>query len=211
MSILDKVIAAATPPESEEARAEANAKAWDAAQPGDWLTTALEHHQTLETRFAAAKAAQDAVSRTAAFKQLAIVLVGHAGAEETVLYPALADAGETGHANMAYGEQVTVKMQMAALEKLDPMSQDWMDKLEHIEGAVRHHMFEEEGTWFLELKEKGENQEMLTMRFKEEYDRYVQGADGADGSNGAGMEWIKRMDTGVDGDVDGAASEPRTF
>ena len=74
---------------------------------------------------------------------------------------------------MGYTEQVMVKMQMAELENLDPMSQDWMDKLEHIEGAVRHHMFEEEGTWFLELKDKGVNQEKLGMRFAEEYDRYV--------------------------------------
>jgi hypothetical protein len=173
MSVLDKIVAAVTPPESEQARAEANAKAWAAAEPGDFLTTALEHHKLLLAAFASAKAAPDEASRTAAQKHLGIILVGHAGAEETVLYPALADAGEAGHANMAYGEQVMVKMQMAALEALPPMSQDWMDKIEHIEGAVRHHMFEEEGTWFLELKEKGKNPEKTAMRFKEEYERYV--------------------------------------
>lgn len=175
MSVLDKVVAAVTPPESAEARAEANAKAWAAAEPGDFLTTALEHHKLLLAAFAAAKAASDATSRTAAQKHLGVVLVGHAGAEETVLYPALADAGETGHANMAYVEQVAVKMQMAALEALEPMSQDWTDKIEHIEGAVRHHMFEEEGTWFLELKAKGKNPERTALRFKEEYERYVGG------------------------------------
>ena len=173
MSVLDKVIAAVTPPESEQARADANAKAHAAATPGDWLTIALEHHRILLDAFAATKAAPDAAARTKAQKHLGVVLVGHAGAEETVLYPALAKAGETGHADMGYTEQVMVKMQMAELENLDPMSQDWMDKLEHIEGAVRHHMFEEEGTWFLELKDKGQNQDKLAMRFAEEYDRYV--------------------------------------
>lgn len=173
MSALDKIIAAVTPPESEEARAEANAKAWAAAEPGDFLTTALEHHRLLLDAFAAARAAPDEASRTAAQKHLGVVLVGHAGAEETVLYPALADAGEAGHADLAYGEQVAVKLQMAALEALPPMSQDWLEKLDHIEGAVRHHMFEEEGTWFLELKEKGRNPERTAMRFKEEYERYV--------------------------------------
>ena len=74
---------------------------------------------------------------------------------------------------LALAEQVMVKMQMAELENLDPMSQDWMDKLAHIEGAVRHHMFEEEGTWFLEIKDKARNQDKLAMRFAEEYDRYV--------------------------------------
>jgi len=173
MSVLDKIVAAVTPPESEQARAEANAKAWAAAEPGDFLTEALEHHKLLLAAFAAAKAAPDEVSRMAAQKHLGIILVGHAGAEETVLYPALADAGEAGHADLAYGEQVMVKLQMAALEALPPMSQDWMDKIEHIEGAVRHHMFEEEGTWFLELKEKGKNPGKTAMRFKEEYERYV--------------------------------------
>lgn len=174
MSALDKIIAAVTPPESEQARADANAKAHAAATPGDWLSMALDHHRHLLDAFEAAKAAPDAASRTAAQKHLGVVLVGHAGAEETVLYPALAEAGETGHADMGYSEQVMVKMQMAELERLDPMSQDWMDKLEHIEGAVRHHMYEEEGTWFLELKEKGVDQGKLTTRFAEEYDRYVE-------------------------------------
>jgi hypothetical protein len=45
MSILDKVVAAVTPPESEEARAEARAKAQSAASSlsGDWerVRTAL--------------------------------------------------------------------------------------------------------------------------------------------------------------------------
>lgn len=173
MSVLDKVIAAVTPPESEHARADANAKAHAASTPGDWLSIALDHHRVLLAAFAATKAAPDAASRTIAQKHLGVVLVGHAGAEETVLYPALAKAGETAHADMGYTEQVMVKMQMAELENLDPMSQDWMDKLEHIEGAVRHHMFEEEGTWFLELKDKARNQDKLAMRFAEEYDRYV--------------------------------------
>lgn len=45
---------------------------------------------------------------------------------------------------MGYNEQVMVKTQMAILEKLDPMSQDFDDKLEHIRDAVTH--YQEEGT-----------------------------------------------------------------
>jgi hypothetical protein len=44
MSILDKVVAAVTPPESEDARKEARAKARGAARPGDWLSMVLDHH-----------------------------------------------------------------------------------------------------------------------------------------------------------------------
>lgn len=175
MSLLDKAIAAITPPESQQARKDARDKAYACAEPGDWLSAILEHHLLLEAAFAATKDASDAASRTAALKHLGVILTGHAIAEEAVLYPGLADAGEKGHADMGYTEQVMVKMQMAALEQLDPLSQDFLDKLEHIRGAVAHHMFEEEGTWFPELKEKApaEVQAKLTQRYLEEFNRYV--------------------------------------
>jgi hypothetical protein len=178
MSLLDKVVAAVTPPESDEARAKARAEANAAATPGDWLSMILEHHLLIEDGFAAVKAASDATSRTAALKHLGVVLTGHAGAEESVVYPGLSDVHETGHADMGYTEQAMTKMQMAALKKLDPMSQDFLDKLGHIEGAVAHHVYQEEGTWFLELKEKAPaaDQAKITQRYAEEWQRYV-GAD----------------------------------
>ena len=175
MSVLDKVIAAVTPPESEESRREARAKAQAAAKPSDWLSMVLTHHQQIEAAFAAVKAATTAATRVAAQKKLAIVLTGHSNAEESVLYPALTVNNEKGHATMAYTEQAAAKTQMALLENLAPMSQDYLDKLEHIRGAVAHHMYEEEGTWFLELKEKAPaaDQTKLTARYEEEFKRYV--------------------------------------
>ena len=180
MSVLDKVIAAVTPPESEQSRKEARAKARSVAKPGDWLSSILTHHEQIETAFAAVKAATTAATRVAAQKKLGIVLTGHANAEESVLYPALTTVNEKGHAGMAYTEQAAAKTQMALLENLAPMTQDYLDKLEHIRGAVAHHMYEEEGTWFLELKDKVPvaDQTKLATRYKEEFDRYV-GSDAA--------------------------------
>jgi hypothetical protein len=182
MSIIDKVVAAVTPPESEEARAEARSKAQSAATAGDWLSLVLQQHREIESCFAAVKAARDASSRTAAQKKLGVLLTGHSNAEESVIYPALAGpADEKGHAMMAYSEQAGAKINMAILETLAPMSQEYLDKLEHIRGAVAHHVYEEEGTWFLEIKEKlaPADQAKLTQRFKEEFERYV-GSDGVD-------------------------------
>ncbi len=175
MSVIDKVVAAVTPPETEEQRREARQKANAAAQPGDWLSQILEHHLQIEAAFAAVKAGAGAAERKAALKRLAVVLTGHAIAEESVIYPALADGGEKTHASMGYEEQSMVKIQMALLEKLDPMGQDFMDKLEHIEGAVAHHVYAEEGNWFLDIKEKLPilDQSRLTERYAEEYRRYV--------------------------------------
>ena len=175
MSILDQVVAAVTPPESEESRKEARAKALAAAVPGTWLSMVLEHHLQIEQAFAEVKAATNPAARLAAQKTLAVILTGHSNAEESVLYPALAGADEKSHATMAYAEQAAAKTQMGLLEKLPPMSQDYLDKLEHIRGAVAHHVYEEEGKWFLELKDKVSDAEqaVLSQRYAEEFDRYV--------------------------------------
>ncbi|RAK58005.1 hemerythrin domain-containing protein [Phenylobacterium deserti] len=173
MNIIDKALGAITPPESDEKRAEATAKARAAAMPGDWLSEALDHHDQIRAAFEACRSAAPGEGRVAAMKRLALVLNGHSLAEEIVLYPALAKAGEKGHVGMAYTEQTTAKMQMAELERIEPTSEDWLEKLEHIRGAVLHHIFEEEGTWFLELKEKYDDQAFITARFKEEFQRYV--------------------------------------
>jgi hypothetical protein len=87
-------------------------------------------------------------------------------------------AGEKGHATTGYDEQVEVKMQMAKLEKLNPASQEFLDKVEEIRQAVAHHMYEEEGDWYPELKKNAPttDQAQLTKRYEEEFKRYV-GAD----------------------------------
>jgi hypothetical protein len=175
MSIINKVVAAVTPPESDKARQEARAKAQAASTSGDWLSLVLQHHQQIEAAFGHVKAATDAATRLAAQKHLAILLTGHSIAEEGVLYPALAGADEKAHATLAYTEQAAAKLEMGLLEKLSPMSQEYLDKLEHIRGAVAHHVYEEEGTWFIELKGKlsSTDEATLSKRYKEEFNRYV--------------------------------------
>lgn len=73
-------------------------------------------------------------------------------------------------------------MQMAELERISPEDDALADKLEHIRGAVLHHMFEEESVWFLELKEKYDDQGFLDRRFVEEYERYASGGTGLTGA-----------------------------
>jgi hemerythrin superfamily protein len=175
MSLFDKIMAAVTPPESDQARSEARAKATSVAGANDWLALVLHHHVKIEEAFAAVKDAREANQRLAAQKRLGLILTGHSIAEEAVLYPALVQADEKGHSEMAYAEQAAAKLQMAELENLAPMTQDYLDKLEHIRGAVAHHVYEEEGTWFLELKSKltEAQQAKLTQRYSEEFNRYV--------------------------------------
>ena len=175
MSILDKVVAAITPPESEEARLKARAKARASAGKDDWLSMVLSHHEQIEMAFAAVKAASDPASRASTLKVLATLLTGHSLAEEAALYPALAGADEKGHAVKAYTEQSAAKLQLGLLQDLPPMSQEFIDKLKHIEGAVAHHVYEEESNWFLDLKTKtlAADQAKLARRYQEQFARYM--------------------------------------
>ncbi|MGH8516054.1 MAG: hemerythrin domain-containing protein [Panacagrimonas sp.] len=175
MSLIDKVVAAVMPPESQVARAKAREEALAAAQPGTWLALVLDHHRQIEAAFDDLERAGTATTRRGAQKWLATLLTGHAIAEEVTLYPALASHHEKIRAQLAYQEQSAAKGETATLEELDPMSQDYADKLAHIRGAVAHHMYEEESTWFLKLQEKASPQTMerLTRRYEEEFRRYI--------------------------------------
>jgi hemerythrin HHE cation binding domain-containing protein len=175
MSVLDKVVAAVTPPESEEKRRQARQNARAMAGDNDWLAIVLQHHEQIEGAFAALCATQDLPTRLAAQKELALLLTGHSNAEESVIYPALVYCGHKSHAMTGYTEQAGAKANMGELEYLDPMSQDYLDKLEHIRGAVLHHMYEEESDRFPDLKRDldAAAQERLTKRFEEEFERYM--------------------------------------
>ncbi len=180
MSIIDKVVSAVTPEPSDTERGEARAKARAAAVSGDWLSQALQQHVQIESAFAAVKAAREPGARSSAQRWLGTVLTGHADAEESVIYPALALSGEQSHANTAYAEQAEAKTGMYALSLMDPMSEAYLAKLEEIRKAVANHVYEEESKWFLEVKSRvsAADQVKLTQRFKEEFHRYL-GSDAA--------------------------------
>lgn len=178
MSILDKMVAAVTPTQSEEKRREAHAKARTAANGRDWLGQILDHHEAIEAAFAAVKAAQNVDSRRSALTELSILLSAHANAEEAVIYPALIHFGHKAHGMAGYEEQAGAKANLGELEYLDPLGLEFTDKLEHIRGAVAHHVYEEENDRFLELKGLNTtDQDHLSRRYAEEFRRFS-GIDG---------------------------------
>lgn len=184
MSILDKIVAAVTPPESEDDRREARERAEACTAKAPWLAMVLEHHRQIDGAFATATTAGTAAERKAALKELGVLLTAHSLAEEAAIYPALSDIGETGHATMAYTEQSAAKMQLGLLERMDPMGQDFVDKLGHLEGAVKHHVYQEEGTWFPDLVEdagQGDHAR-IAERYAEEFNRYMAGGGTGSGT-----------------------------
>jgi hypothetical protein len=173
MSMIDQALGASTSTVNAAAQAEATKKARWAASPADWLSLALDHHDAIREAFEACRAAFGGPSRSAALKRLTVVQNGHSMAEELVLYPALAQSGEKLAAGRAYAEQTAAKLRMAELERVDPACDRWLEKLEHIREAALQHMYEEERGWFLDLKDKAEDQTYLAKRFQQEFERYV--------------------------------------
>jgi hemerythrin superfamily protein len=142
--------------ETDDARAQARAKARAAAGSSGWLKLILDHHEQVEEAFERLLNAKTATSQRSAQKWLTTLLTGHSIAEEAAIYPALALAGMKDSAVEAYQEQSEAKMGLAALQELEPATQEYLDKVEEIRQAVAHHVFEEESTWFLALRESAE-------------------------------------------------------
>jgi hypothetical protein len=103
------------------------------------------------------------------------VMTGHAIAEEAVLYPALGPTARKPHCMLAYGEQSRVKVDLAALETMEPMCQDYLDRLDRLRQAVARHLHAEEAHWFPALARQGTASERLRLavRYREEFDRYM--------------------------------------
>ena len=175
MSLLDKAIAAITPAEKEADRANARELARSLAAPGDWFSLVLDHHLAIEDAFARCRAGRTATERTQGLRDLQTVLVAHSLAEELVLYPAMTEHDQQGGATMAYEEQTMAKVQFASIEKTDPSTEAWVSKLDHLQEAIAHHMYEEEGTWFARLKQASlhDEQDYLRTRFAQEFERYA--------------------------------------
>jgi hemerythrin superfamily protein len=186
MSLLDKFVAKVAPPESDETRMEARHNASAQAAPGGWVQLILDDHERIERAFEAVRAAPDAAAQRAAELELSTLLNGHAAAEEALVYPEMADTDQKGHAMMGYEEQAMTKVQLGLLNKLEPMSQDYLDKLEHIRGAVLHHMYQEESSWLITLEREmlSDRQGVLRSRYMEEMSRYsAYGRDSAPSSS----------------------------
>jgi len=176
MSLLDKIAAAVTPMATDEERAQAREEATQLAQGNDWLAQILDHHRQIEAGFDRALNAQSAGDRRDAAAELGALLMAHSNAEEAVIYPSLVEGSSKHHATMAYEEQAAAKINMAILETLDPLSNEWTDKLRHIQGAVAQHVYQEESSWFPDLIQNvpPEKQKLMTQRYSQEFGRYDQ-------------------------------------
>lgn len=174
MNFFDSLAHAARSVVSEENRLQIRDEALALARNGDWLSRAIQHHRKIEALFNAALHEVSGQQRLASLHQLEHLLSAHAMAEEVVLYPAMVLGGQRADATVAYEEEAETKIDLARLDRLDPYSDEWRDKLEDIRGFVIHHLYEEEADWFPRLHDSLSEEEAaaLSVRFGEEFERH---------------------------------------
>lgn len=173
MSFLDRIAAVLTPAASDEQRAETRAQFELLAAGETFAEDILAQHRRIEALFAEARAATGPEAQ-AVIAELAILLNAHSMAEEAVVYPEVSDHSSKAHAGMAYEEHAMTKVQLAALQKLEPGTQEWREKLDHIESAVQQHVHQEEGSWLpdvIRYAPAGVRQRM-SMDFRDYFERF---------------------------------------
>lgn len=172
MSFLDRIAAAIAPAATDEQRAQARAQLEELAVNEPFADDILSHHRRIEALFAEARAASGPAGQ-ATVAELALLLNAHSMAEEAVIYPEISENSSKVHAGMAYEEHAMTKVQLAALQKLQPGTQEWLEKLDHIESAVQQHIYQEESSWLPDVIRYApvEARQRMSSEFREYFER----------------------------------------
>jgi iron-sulfur cluster repair protein YtfE (RIC family) len=107
-------------------------------------------------------------TREELFTQLKTELDVHARIEETIFYPALAEADETRDITLeAFEEHRLVKQLLSELESMPKDDEQWTAKFTVLKENVEHHVEEEEGEMFPKARKVlGEEAETLGTRME---------------------------------------------
>ena len=138
------------------------------------MDSILRHHSQIEAAFGAALNALDATVRLETQRALSMTPQLIQSQRNPVLTPALARVDQKAHASTAYEEQASAQMHMAHLEEIDPTDPTYPETVSEIGVAVAHHVYREEAVRYRILKETYESdEEKLSLRYMEEFDRYM--------------------------------------
>lgn len=172
MSFLDRIAAVLAPAASDEQRREARAKLERLAASEPFAEDILAHHRRIEALFADARQANGPAAQTV-IAELAMLLNAHSMAEKAVIYPEISEHSSKAHAAMAYEEHAMTKVELAALQRLEPGTQEWREKLGHIESAVQQHVYQEEDSWLPDVIEYAplEARQRMSVEFRDHFER----------------------------------------
>lgn len=101
--------------------------------------------------------------RQALAEQVVIELVRHSVAEESDVYPVLAEKVSSAQAERARHEHAEAEQTMKRLEKLDPTNPAFEQQLSELISEVRAHVAEEEGQVFPQLRQALSADELLEL------------------------------------------------
>jgi len=135
----------------------------------------LRHHAAIEEALEALGRVREPSACRQALRWLATLMKGHALAEDTVLYPALAFDGQRAHAVCAFADESRFRMDLAALAQRQPGTPAFVDKRDALRADLALHFHEEEGSWYPALCRRGDARETarLAAAFEEEFRRYM--------------------------------------
>ncbi len=96
----------------------------------------------------------DPASRPGTLPVLTTLVFAHSRAEESQVYPAVADEiGQSDHVEHSQEEHVEADELLAKLAKTDPEGADFMPAFEALVKALTHHMEEEEETVLADMRD----------------------------------------------------------
>ena len=121
---------------------------------GDWDEVLAAEHDMALAVFDKILATDETQTfkRKMLIKQLTHALDKHAHQEETVVYPALREAGQKVEADELNGEHGYVKDYLFRLGEIDPAAPEWIAKVREFRAFVAQHAKMEEERVFPELK-----------------------------------------------------------
>ncbi|MFF4632547.1 MULTISPECIES: hemerythrin domain-containing protein [Streptomyces] len=152
------------------------------AQTRDVVELILEDHRRMEDLFRLMRSVE--ADRAAALREFSGLLIAHALAEETKVYPALKRYKKIDDDEVEHGEEEHEEGNKALLDLLEVDevgSEEWDEKLEELVQAVTHHADEEERTILNGARENVamERREELGEAFIEERERHLKADCGA--------------------------------
>ena len=120
----------------------------------------LEHdHQEVEQMFKeleslkGASSEDDKKRRKELTEDVTIELVRHSVAEEVLVYPKVEDKVSAEEVEHAREEHAEAEETLARLEKLDADDPGFDDALAELMGEIRHHIEDEEGQMFAQMRQ----------------------------------------------------------
>src|SRR5215213_8714985 len=120
----------------------------------------LEHdHREVEEMFAELETLRGASTEEAQTRrkelteQVTIELVRHSVAEEVLVYPQVEDKVSAEEVEHARKEHAEAEDTLARLEKLDADDPGFDDELATLMGEIRHHIEDEEGEMFAQMRQ----------------------------------------------------------